>query len=467
MGDTQRSPTISTEIQGIAAKVAGDSGRGLADPPGEGPPLLEGESSLQRIRMLAESEPELVFTSVVDRIDFYLLKKSFRQVRKKKSAGVDKITAKEYAKDLDGNLYKLYQRLRRGQYVATPLRRIWIDKEGGKRRPIGIPALEDKIVQRAASTILNVIYDVNFYDFSHAFRKGHSQHKAVHEIRELCRKLNIGWIVSADIEGLFDNIDRNLLRGFIKRRVNDGGMLRLIGKWLNAGVMEEGILSYPGKGVPQGGVISPVLSNIFLHYVLDEWFVKQALPRMKGKCFIIRYADDFIIGCELGSDAERIMDVLPKRFNEYGLALHADKTTVIDFRRPPLKEKGKGKGTFDFLGFTFYWSKSLRGYWVIKKKTIGKRLSRYMKRLWQWCRENRHEPIKEQHQMLCTKLRGYYLYFGVRGNYKPLEVVFEHAEKAWRFWLSRRSHKGGISWEKFEKIRASFPLPIPRIVHNI
>ena len=363
MGDTQRSPTISTETQGIAAKVAGDSGQGFKDPPGEGRPLFEGESSLVRIRMLAESEPDLVFTSVVDRIDLYLLKKSFRQVRKKKSAGVDKITAKQYAKDLDENLYKLYQRLRRGQYVATPVRRIWIDKEGGKKRPIGIPALEDKIVQRAASTILNVIYDVNFFDFSHAFRKGHSQHKALHQIREKCRKLNIGWIVSADIEGLFDNIDHNLLRGFIKRRVNDGGMLRLIGKWLNAGVMEEGILSYPGKGVPQGGVISPVLSNIFLHYVLDEWFVEQALPRMKGKCFIIRYADDFIIGCELGSDAKRIMNVLPKRFNEYGLALHPDKTAVIDFRRPPSKVKGKGKGTFDFLGFTFYWSKSRRGYW--------------------------------------------------------------------------------------------------------
>jgi group II intron reverse transcriptase/maturase len=467
MGDTQRSPTISTGNQGIVAKAACDSGQGFKDPAGDGPPLLVGESSLTRIRMLAESDPNRVFTSLAHRIDLYLLKKSFRQVRKSKSAGVDKITAKEYAKNLDENLYKLHQRLRRGQYVATPVKRIWIDKEGGKKRPIGIPALEDKIVQRAVSTLLNVIYDVNFFDFSHAFRKGHSQHKALHELREKCQKLNIGWIVSADITGLFDNIDHKLLRGLIKRRVNDGGILRLIGKWLNAGVMEEGILSYPGKGVPQGGVISPVLSNIFLHYVLDEWFVEQVWPRMKGKCFIIRWADDFVIGCELELDAKRIMDVLPIRFNEYGLALHPEKTALIDFRRPPSKVKGKGKGTFDFLGFTFYWSKSRRGYWVIKKKTAGKRLARYVKGLWRWCRANRHEPIKEQYRMLCSKLRGYYQYFGVRSNYKALEVVFDCAVKAWRFWLSRRSHKGGISWKKFGKIRDSFPLPKPRIVHNI
>ncbi|MDJ0819302.1 MAG: group II intron reverse transcriptase/maturase [Desulfobacterales bacterium] len=467
MGDTQKSPTISTANQRIAAKAADDSGQGSEDANREGAPLLVGESSLVRIKMLAESDPNLVFTSVAHRIDVYLLKKSFRQLRKSKSAGVDKITAKQYAKNLDENLYNLHQRLRRGQYVATPVKRIWIDKEGGKKRPIGIPALEDKIVQRAVSTILNIIYDVNFFDFSHAFRKGHSQHKALHELRDLCRKLNIGWIVSADIEGLFDNIDHKLLRECIKRRVNDGGILRLIGKWLNAGVMEEGTLSYPGKGVPQGGVISPVLSNIFLHYVLDDWFVGQVLPRMRGKCFIIRWADDFIIGCEIESDAKRIMTALPKRFKEYELALHAEKTAIIDFRRPPSTVKGKGKGTFNFLGFTFYWSKSRRGYWVIKKKTAAKGLSRCMKRLWQWCRENRHEPIKEQYRALCSKLRGYYQYFGVRSNYKPLEVVFEFTEKAWRYWLSRRSHKGGISVAKFEKIRASFPLPKPRIVHNI
>jgi group II intron reverse transcriptase/maturase len=468
MGDTRRSRTISTENQGIAEGVACDSSVIVGEQAsGEEPPILVGESSFARIRMLAESEPEMVFTSLAHRIDFYLLKKSFRQIRKSKSAGVDKVTAKEYAKNLDENLYNLYQRLRRGQYVATPVKRIWIDKEKGKKRPIGIPALEDKIVQKGVATILGVIYEVDFYDFSHGFRKGHSQHKALRELRELCQKLNIGWIVSADIAGLFDNIGHGHLRRIVKRRVNDGGILRLIGKWLNAGVMEEGSLTYPRKGTPQGGTISPVLSNIFLHHVLDDWFVKEVRPRMRGKCFIIRWADDFIIGCELESDAKRIMEVLPKRFNRFGLALHPEKTTVIPFKKPNSKEEGKRQGTFDFLGFTFYWSKSRRGYWVIKKKTAKKRLARFMKGLWHWCRENRHEPIMEQYKELCAKLRGYYQYYGLRSNYTALEVVYKHAEAAWRFWLSRRSHKGGISWEKFEAIRSSHPFPKPRIVHNI
>ena len=467
MEDTQRSQPISTESQGIVEWAACTSVQDAGGPEsGEGLPLLVAESSLERIRGLAMRQPDLVFTSVAHRIDLHLLKKSFRQVRRSKAAGVDKVTAKEYAENLDENLYNLYQRLRRGQYVATPVKRIWIDKEGGRKRPIGITALEDKIVQKAVARILEAIYDVNFYDFSHAYRKGHSQHKALYKLGVQCLWSNIGWIVSADITGLFDNIDWGHLREFIKRRVNDGGILRLIGKWLNAGVMEEGILTYPGKGTPQGSVISPVLSNIFLHHVLDDWFVEEVKPRMVGRCFMIRWADDFIIGCELESDARRIMQALPKRFNRFRLALHSEKTKLIPFKRPNSIEGGKGGGTFDFLGFTFYWSKSRRGQWAIKKQTARKGLARTMKRLWNWCSYNRHDPIKHQHEELCAKLRGHYQYYGVRCNFQALKVVFMHAEKAWRYWLSRRSHKGVINWKKFEVIRANFPLPKPRIVHR-
>ena len=290
---------------------------------------------------------------------------------------------------------------------------------------------------------------------------------ALNEVREQCRKLNINWIVDADVSGFFDQIDRKKLFEVMKRRVNDGGILRLIGKWFNAGVIEDGEVSYPEKGTPQGAVISPTLSNIFLHYVLDDWFVKEVQPHLKRRCFLVRFADDFIVGCELESDAKKVLELLAERFESFALSLHPEKTKLIPFGKPASSvQTDKRNGTFDFLGFTFYWSKALKGYWVIKKKTVGKRLNRFLKRLWNWCDENRHEPLKQQSVDLSLKLKGYYQYYGVRSNFKALEVVYEYAEKAWKYWLSRRSHKGGISWEKFEKIRATFPLPKPRIVHN-
>jgi group II intron reverse transcriptase/maturase len=272
--------------------------------------------------------------------------------------------------------------------------------------------------------------------------------------------------VDADVSGFFDNINHKLLQDMISRRVNDGGIRKLIGKWLKVGVLDEGKLSRSESGTPQGGVISPLLANIFLHSVLDDWFVKEVKPRMRGRCFIIRWADDFIIGLEAKSDAVRIMEVLPKRFERFGLSLNMRKTRLVKFGKPDKAGKYK-PGTFDFLGFTFYWAKSLRGYWVIKKKTARKRLMRFVKTLWDWCMRNRHKPLREQYEALCEKLLGYFQYYGVRSNYRALETVRSHAVKAWRFWLSRRSHKGGLSREKYEKIISDFPLPLPRIIHNI
>jgi group II intron reverse transcriptase/maturase len=312
--------------------------------------------------------------------------------------------------------------------------------------------------------LLEPIYEQVFHDFSHGFRRGRSQHRALKELRGSLIGLRINWIVIADITGLFDNLDHEILRSLIKKRMNDGTLLRLIGKWLNAGVMEGESIHHPEQGTPQGGVISPILSNIFLHYVLDDWFKREVRPRLKGRSFLIRWADDFIIGFEYKSDAERVMKVLPRRFERYNLSLHPDKTSLVRFSKPFTKKERKERGTFDFLGFTFYWGKGLKGYWVIKKRIARKRLSRFMKRIWQWCKENLHEPIGEQHKMLCSKLRGFYQYYGVRSNYKALEVVFEHTEKAWRRWLSRRSHKGKVL---FEDLRKTYPLPLPRIVHSI
>ena len=425
------------------------------------PPWLVGETSLGRIRRLAADRPDLTFTSLSHRIDLGLLKDAFRRIRKSKSAGVDKVTAAEYAVNLDENLYNLYQRLRRGQYVATPVKRIWLEKEDGRKRPIGIPALEDKIVQKAVEAILYAVYDVDFHEFSHGFRKGHSQHEAISDLRKQCIGNNINWIIDADVSGFFDNINHQILQDVIRQRVNDGGIRRLIGKWLNAGVMDEGNLSYPESGTPQGGVISPMLANIFLHNVLDDWFVKEVEPRMKGRCFIIRWADDFVLGFEVESDARRVMEVLPKRLERFGLSLNMDKTKLIPFMKPSKTGKHKPE-TFTFLGFTFYWGKSRKGYWVIKKKTARKRMVRFMKAMWQWCKENRHMHIVNQYRVLCAKLQGYYQYYGVTCNYEALKKVFMHTQKAWRYWLSRRCNKGWINVEKFKQLKERFPLPAPR-----
>jgi RNA-directed DNA polymerase len=424
---------------------------------------------LQKIAEQAQRYPEMVFNNVFHLIDCEFLREAYRQTRKSSAPGADQVTAKQYAENLEANLQDLHGRLRDNRYVAPPVERVWIEKDDGKKRPIGKPCFEDKIVQRAVVMILEAIFDHDFYEFSHGFRKGHSQHQALDELREKCRKLNINWIVDADVSGFFDNLDWGHLREFITQRVNDGGILRLIGKWLHAGVLEAGELTHPDKGTPQGGVVSPMVSNIFLHQVLDDWFVKDVQPRMKGRCFVIRFADDFIIGCELEADARRVMAVLPKRFNRFNLTIHPEKTVLIEFKRPPSRDKSAGgKGSFDFLGFTHYWAKTRRGYWVIKRKTVRKRLRRFMKEIWTWCRENRHEPLQEQYRTLGAKLRGHYQYYGIRGNFKMLEAVFEHTERAWRYWLSRRSHKGHLNWQKFvESLRHKLPLPKPRIIHSI
>jgi hypothetical protein len=245
-------------------------------------------------------------------------------------------------------------------------------------------------------------------------------------------------------------------------------MIRLIGKWLNAGVLEGESLTYPDLGTPQGGVVSPILANIFLHRVLDDWFVTQIKPRLRGDCFLIRFADDFVIACELESDAKRLMAVLPKRFNRFGLTIHPTKTRLVAFRRPEYRHpSGKGYDTFDFLGFTHLWGRSRKGRWVIKRKTARKRMQRTMNALKQWCRDNRHEPLGNQYRSLCQKLLGHYQYYGITGNFRMLDLVHRLAVKTWRYWLNKRNNKRAMSWDKFLRVLATFPLPKPRIVQPI
>jgi group II intron reverse transcriptase/maturase len=409
------------------------------------------------------------FTTLAHLIDEEFLREAFGQTRKKAAAGVDGVTAEEYAEELDANIADLYERMRSGRYRAPPVKRRWLEKEDGTQRPIGIPTLEDKILQRAVTMLLEAIYEQVFYACSYGFRRKKNAHQALREIREACMNMGIGWIVDADIQGYFDSIRKDVLREFLRKKMNDGTIIRFIGKWLNAGVMEEGTWRPSDEGTPQGGVISPMLSNIVLHYVLDEWYEQEIKPHLKGRSFLVRFADDFVIGCELESDARRVMDVLPKRFDRYGLTIHPTKTKLIEFGRPDWDQGSrKGKGTFDFLGFTHYWARSRRGYWVIKRKTKAKKLRSVMKSIWEWCKRNRHLHIRKQWKTLCRKLRGHYQYFGITGNYKMLDVYLRYTQRAWKYWLGRRHRSGQIAWARFNRHHLTlYPLPPPKIAHDV
>ena len=434
-GDTSRSQTVSTKLERIAEQ--------------------------------AREYPEMVFTTLVHLIDVDFLREAFRRTRKDAAPGIDGITAMMYAENLEENLQDLHERLVNNEYRATPVKRIWLDEDDGKKRPIGITVLEDKIVQRAVAMLMGAVYEQDFYDFSYGFREGRSPHNALHELRERCMKMNIGWIIDLDVSGCFDNIEHGKLIDVIEQRINDGGIIRLIGKWLHAGVMEGETLSYPEKGTPQGGVISPLLANIYLHHVLDEWFEREVKPLMRGRVFIVRFADDAVIGCELEYDARRVKEVLSKRFGRYGLTAHPQKTKLVRFRKPRKDDEARKNGTFDYLGFTHYWAKSRRGYWVIKRKTMEKRWRRTVKAVWVWCRYNRHVPLEEQYEKLCQKLRGHFQYYAIRGNYRMLEKVWWYVRQAWRYWLNRRSRKRRMTWERFAELEKVLPLPKPRIIHAI
>jgi group II intron reverse transcriptase/maturase len=395
-----------------------------------------------------------------------------RRTRKDGASGVDGQTAAQYAANLEGNLRSLLDRAKGGAYFAPPVRRVHIPKGAGpETRPIGIPTFEDKILQRAVAMVLESVYEQDFLDCSYGFRPGRSPHQALEAARNQMMEMGGGWVVEVDIRKFFDTLDHSHLRDLLGQRVRDGVLRRLIGKWLNAGVLEEGELSFPEAGTPQGGVISPILSNVYLHYVLDVWFEQEVRPRMQGRAFLVRFADDFVMGFERVEDARRVLQVLPKRFQKYGLTLHPTKTRLAPFRRPPRKNPPQGSsddlpGTFDLLGFTHYWGRSLRGNWVIKRRTAQSRLSRALQSIGRWCRSNRHQPVREQHRALCRKVQGHYGYYGVTGNYEALHAFHEGVKRRWKAWLARRSQRG-LNWARFTQLLTRYVLPAPRVVHSI
>jgi len=342
---------------------------------------------------------------------------------------------------------------------------------GKETRPIGIPTFEDKVLQRAVAMVLEPLYEQEFLNCSYGFRPGRSAHDALQALWEQAMGTGGGWVIDLDIRKFFDTMDHAHIREILKRRVSDGVILRLIGKWLNAGVWEKGETSYPEKGTPQGGVISPLLSNIYLHEVLDKWFEEVVRPRLKGKGFLIRYADDGLLCFDNEEDARRVMEVLPKRFAKYGLMIHPEKTRMVIFVRPesePPKDHNRAKReTFSFLGFTHYWGKSRKGNWVIMRSTEKGRFTRALKKMSDWCRRNRHLPISEQLHQLTRKLMGHYSYYGITGNFRRLANFRHQVIRVWRKWLSRRSRSGFISWEKFTLLMRRYTLPRVRIMHSV
>jgi group II intron reverse transcriptase/maturase len=344
----------------------------------------------------------MAFTSLAHHIDQGWLLEARMQTRRDGAVGVDGQTANDYQEHLFDNVDSLLDRAKPGTYRAPPVRRAYILKgTGPETRALGIPTYEDKVLQRAVVMVLEPLYEQDFRDCSYGFRPGRSAHQALEALWQQTMAMGGCWMVEVDIRRFFDTLDRARLRELLQLRVRDGVLLRLIGKWLNAGVLEDGSLEQPEAGTPQGGVISPLLANIYLHYVLDVWFEDVVRPRLKSGAFLIRYADDFVMGFARESDARRVLEVLPKRFGKYGLTLHPDKTRLVPFLRPQSERQQGGAqawpkpGVFDLLGLRHYWARSRRGNWVVKRKTAPSRFQRAVKTIALWCRKHRHDPMPQ------------------------------------------------------------------------
>ncbi|MBI4249847.1 MAG: group II intron reverse transcriptase/maturase [Elusimicrobia bacterium] len=405
------------------------------------------------------------FSSLGHLLDKPMLYDAWNRICKTGSGGVDGVTTREYAENLDTNLGKLHESLLRGNYRAPPVRRAWIPKANGTMRPIGIPTVEDKVVQRAVVSIMEAVYEPLFLENSYGFRPGKNAHQALESIQRTLTEGAVPWIVELDIESFFDNLSHDWLSKMVNHRLGDGCIRRLIGKWLNAGVLEETQRLKQEKGSPQGGVISPMLANIYLHYVLDVWFKYKVKPVLSGKACFWRYADDVLLAFANKEDAERVLGLLWERMGKFNLRLNETKTRLRHCRKP--ESSNDKPSTFDFLGFTHYWGLSRRGKAVIKRKTAADRLRRAMTAVAQWCRRNRHEPIKGQWERLNAALRGHYNYYGITGNFRSLTAYYQHVQATWQRWLSRRSQKAYVRWARMQIILKHYALETPRIVHSI
>jgi RNA-directed DNA polymerase len=430
---------------------------------------LDMSTGLRKVAERAKREPAARFHSLAHLIDEALLAGAFARLRNTAAVGVDGITKEVYGQALESNLKGLHERLKTKRYRHQPIRRVHIPKEKqGQTRPIGISTTEDKVVQSAVREVLEAVYEQDFMDCSYGFRPGRSAHDAV---RALTRAVDVGeanWILEFDIRSFFDSLRRSLLLEMLHERVADGSLLRLVGKCLHVGVLDGEEFTEPSEGTVQGSTLSPLLGNVYLHTVIDRWFAEEVRPRLRGKATFIRYADDGVFGFERQDDAERVMAVLGPRMERFGLTLHPQKTRLLDFRRPS-RSRGEGRSptSFDFLGFCWHWRRTRQGSWTVACKTRRERLVRAVQRVYAWCRDNRHLPVRQQHETLRRKVQGHINYYGVNGNIRSLKRFAHQAKRSWYKWLNRRSQRARLTWERFEDLLGDLPLPKARIVVSI
>lgn len=423
---------------------------------------------LERVRNVARQRKKEKFTALLHHVSIDLLRDAFLALKRRAASGVDGVTWQDYEAGLEGNLQDLHTRVQRSTYRALPVKRRFIPKPDGKQRPLGITALEDKIVQRAVVVVLNAIYEGDFLGFSYGFRPGRSQHDALDALAFGIVTTPVNWILDADIRSFFDKIDQTWLVKFLEHRVGDERVIRLVRKWLKAGVLDDGMWSVSETGTPQGAVISPLLANVYLHYVFDLWAVQWRRREATGNVIVVRYADDIVVGFEHEADARRFWDAMRQRLEQFALELHGEKTRLLEFGRfaaARRQRRGLGKPeTFAFLGFVFICGKSRRGAFQLRRKTRGDRMKATLQEIKAQLRVRMHHAIPAQGQWLRSVVTGYFAYHAVPTNFRALGAFRHYVTDLWRRTLRRRSQKDALTWDRMTKLAAAW-LPPPRILH--
>jgi RNA-directed DNA polymerase len=426
------------------------------------------EQALERIRRTARERKQERFTTLLHHVSIEHLSEAFGELKRNAAPGVDGLTCAAYEADLERNLESLHSRVHRGAYRALPSRRVYIPKPDGRQRPLAVAALEDKIVQRATAAVLNAIYEEDFLGFSYGFRPGRGAHDAMDALVVGIGSKKVNWILDADIRSFFDTVSQEWLIKFVEHRIGDRRIIRLIRKWLKAGILEDGVVTVSDRGTGQGAVISPLLANIYLHYVLDLWAERWRRREASGDMIIVRYADDFIVGFQHETDGRRFLDMMRERLGEFALSLHPEKTRLIEFGRFAAnnrKARGLGKPeTFNFLGFSFICGKSRRGKFQVQRKSRQDRMRAKLQAIKQELRQRMHQPIPQQGNWLRQVITGYFNYHAVPTNFRALAVFRHRITLHWRRVLAHRSQTAGLTWERMRKLASDW-LPKPHILH--